>query len=185
MCKFITWMCVWDAFVKHDQNRQQRRSCRLFMAGVVIDKQWFITSQEYSQIFQALPSIPSNTGHVLGRCIPGYWVPYPVIPAISRVGNNTCLEKEQILKRISLLEGAPYNEPAGKPLLSCSCLCCVVEGWALVFSLRWCCCQYPTQLGSSQRRGSELADQRTRCAVSAGTGMPMLQWLLSSSNRWW
>lgn len=61
----------------------------------------------------------------------------------------------------------------------------VVEGCALVSCLHWCRCQYLTQLGSSQQRGSELADQRTRCAVSAGTWMPMLQWLLSSSNRWW
>lgn len=51
--------------------------------------------------------------------------------------------------------------------------------------LHWCCCQCPAQLGSSQERGSELADQQTRCAVSAGAGMPMLQWLLSTSNRWW
>lgn len=59
-------------------------------------------------------------------------------------------------------------------------MCCAVEGCLL-----WCCWQCPAQLGSSQERGSELADQQTRCAASAGAGMPMLQWLLSTSNRWW
>lgn len=65
-------------------------------------------------------------------------------------------------------------------------MCCAVEGRQCPRSCElWCCCQCPAQLGSSQERGSELADQQTRCAASAGAGMPMLQWLLSTSNRWW
>lgn len=60
-------------------------------------------------------------------------------------------------------------------------MCRAVEGCALVAV----CTGAAAQLGSGQERGSELADQQTRCAASAGAGMPMLQWLLSTSNRWW